>query len=1305
MEDKNLNEALLTQHDASDRPTETGSSGVSLIAERTNENGNDSKRNNNSSSSSSGSSSQSHNSSSNTSGSSPTTSTATTATAPTTQNSAAAAARLVEYTVPWKTAAVQSQQQQQQSPPQGHASRASTTLLTTLESIDTTTNTNAVAVRMNEEINVTEESSSFSCQNNDCYPTNKNKSEPDEEEESSNYFLSEPSVSEEGEESSTMYRPSSHRTRRSVVVVHPQQQQPAAARALGSMRHHNDRTSTTTTAGGGGGSSSNSNEAAAAVDHHDVPVPSRVYCSHSGVQQEDDELQTRRREGYHPKANRLDTQTTTSDSGVAISALSSTPPPSLQQRPHAAPLHRHHHSNHHHHPFSNNSSSPGGNTSLSSWESSSPAWPPQQQPRKQVLLQFIMPETKRAAAARLQQQQRREQQQQQQQQLGSSSDLDSNVEPMAAALVPPPNHLISARSMEDDTQSLPSPSTIQQPLLKQPRRQRRRPTAESVLPIPFLDPQPSSFLYHSRRGAPVAVAAPPPPAQQQQQQTSSPPPYKPKGGGFWRRGTHFLSNLRSDTSEQSVASLTSSPDHVRGSGGRRSLWHPMATTAAAASPSPLIHGMTSWDNGPLVASQNNSRLRTSQKLQSSHRRPFVPPPPPPPHPVDKVGASEDSHERPRTEIQVPPMSVTHTAAAASYNETNSLVLSPTSGHHAHSVDDSLAMTLSDSEYYGGGVGDDGHGDSSSEHAFLHHSVLPPPPPHSWETYQYDTTTSTSTRHAPTLSWSSGAPSLQTTARPQQQQLAPNHIRHATATTVHTMQQPVLLQHQQRGHRRNRSGDDVAAQLATGSAAYKGAESHGIFYPRDNTVQDDDDDLQYENYAQYPADNQVHNRTESQWRAFHQYARTKVPSASPSQTRTMAGETPSHSSANPTTSVENDSRQAWMNQMALLHDQTATMDNSQNTAQAFQESMSSIRRLADEDQSTSGESEHSHSESDDDSVSDRDVSTSRLEILAQNLDACRSSASPPQFRPKRQSLSPLANIGKKSAERAPRSSFLPTVTYEANDPDHPTFVCPRCKTRQREFFTVENAAGRLEGPGSYLALYFAIYVICSLFIFGLEEGWMPLDCTYFAVITLTTAGLVRGARLLPLCLLFLPSQLMSVCSNRRIISRVTLFRRLIRTKSFVPYSYTLEWHVSGFCWDRTLLACWMIERAATKRKSKLILVQTVLESKWLGNSICGAVPQNRWYLIVSLAMYGDTCPSDSAPTHHPLSRPRHFCLLATLIITTTTIIHRHHCSPKTIHKITIFANPNLTIPWKTQRWTSWFIMTHCRRRKCQVRCSF
>ena len=104
-------------------------------------------------------------------------------------------------------------------------------------------------------------------------------------------------------------------------------------------------------------------------------------------------------------------------------------------------------------------------------------------------------------------------------------------------------------------------------------------------------------------------------------------------------------------------------------------------------------------------------------------------------------------------------------------------------------------------------------------------------------------------------------------------------------------------------------------------------------------------------------------------------------------------------------------------------------------------------------------------------------------------------------------SPFANLGKANVEKVPRSAFLPESSRVDHDPKkYPTYVCPRCGMRQREFFTITDAPRQLEGPSSYLAVYFTIYVIASLFIFGLEEGWNPLDCIYFAVNTLTTAGL-------------------------------------------------------------------------------------------------------------------------------------------------------------------------------------------------------
>uniref|UniRef100_A0A7S3VAR4 Potassium channel domain-containing protein n=1 Tax=Chaetoceros debilis TaxID=122233 RepID=A0A7S3VAR4_9STRA len=72
-------------------------------------------------------------------------------------------------------------------------------------------------------------------------------------------------------------------------------------------------------------------------------------------------------------------------------------------------------------------------------------------------------------------------------------------------------------------------------------------------------------------------------------------------------------------------------------------------------------------------------------------------------------------------------------------------------------------------------------------------------------------------------------------------------------------------------------------------------------------------------------------------------------------------------------------------------------------------------------------------------------------------------------------------------------------------DCPTFKCPGCNTVQREFFTVSSAPKEFEGPAGYLVSYFVLYMILSLFIFGVEEGWPPLDCIYFAINTLTTTG--------------------------------------------------------------------------------------------------------------------------------------------------------------------------------------------------------
>jgi hypothetical protein len=107
------------------------------------------------------------------------------------------------------------------------------------------------------------------------------------------------------------------------------------------------------------------------------------------------------------------------------------------------------------------------------------------------------------------------------------------------------------------------------------------------------------------------------------------------------------------------------------------------------------------------------------------------------------------------------------------------------------------------------------------------------------------------------------------------------------------------------------------------------------------------------------------------------------------------------------------------------------------------------------------------------------------------------------------FSPFSSNQQKVSSSTDRRRYLPQTSMDGGDQDgskYPTYICPICNTRQREFFTVTSAPRQFEGPGGFIAFYFAIYVIVSLYIFGLQEGWSKLDCIYFAVITLTTGML-------------------------------------------------------------------------------------------------------------------------------------------------------------------------------------------------------
>jgi len=96
------------------------------------------------------------------------------------------------------------------------------------------------------------------------------------------------------------------------------------------------------------------------------------------------------------------------------------------------------------------------------------------------------------------------------------------------------------------------------------------------------------------------------------------------------------------------------------------------------------------------------------------------------------------------------------------------------------------------------------------------------------------------------------------------------------------------------------------------------------------------------------------------------------------------------------------------------------------------------------------------------------------------------------------------VADETPEKRTKASLQPISNMASMKNEFPTFVCPKCGLVQRSFFTVSTAPSQ-DGLGSYLALGFFLYVVISLIIFGMEEGWEGLDCVYFAVITLTTAG--------------------------------------------------------------------------------------------------------------------------------------------------------------------------------------------------------
>lgn len=360
-----------------------------------------------------------------------------------------------------------------------------------------------------------------------------------------------------------------------------------------------------------------------------------------------------------------------------------------------------------------------------------------------------------------------------------------------------------------------------------------------------------------------------------------------------------------------------------------------------------------------------------------------------------------------------------------------------------------------------------------------------------------------------------------------------------------------------GHRRQRSGDVAAATLSTGSKEWKGMEQDNIPLPPVVGSHDDDDEDESRRgieegdvalaskFAMGTAgDDEHHYRLSRKSRRQRRSSRKKVVE----QTAALE-ESSSHASISPRATFASQ-KSASLNAMQSKKAQTGHTRSATHSGEDlhnpayhhhhpprsfesyeqpqispqwngpnwnpnfmqnysfYQISPNSIdgssarRRESLESAETPFSNDSSHKES------PMNMGRSSLDFPDATSPEASSFLSDPfpfrtQDEPQEKTSSPFKNIGK-VVEKADLGRFLPRTTE--NEHSYPTYLCPSCKTRQREFFTVSSAPQQFESAGGYITLYFGIYVVASLYIFGLQEGWGKLDCIYFAVITLTTAGL-------------------------------------------------------------------------------------------------------------------------------------------------------------------------------------------------------
>lgn len=338
------------------------------------------------------------------------------------------------------------------------------------------------------------------------------------------------------------------------------------------------------------------------------------------------------------------------------------------------------------------------------------------------------------------------------------------------------------------------------------------------------------------------------------------------------------------------------------------------------------------------------------------------------------------------------------------------------------------------------------------------------------------------------------------------------------------------------HRRKRSGDDAAAMISTGSADWVGMELHNIPLPneRDEDEEEEDDDNDHNTMEKDVFDTKNVARQRSKSRNV-QVEYKSVVDNHPSTARDddhgffhdSHDVTETGISTRFSPRIATDLKFDVVDQFAgaPLHRNLSFGDASVSTADS---SFSWISRgtsfvmkepepqpsyKAREQQLANESNRFLHGSS---QTTYNAVSENMQSKNAKNVPRVMNQASAhiiPDFdRDIEMQQDEQKNANSKISEHSKKTKGAAISTdpvmksQSAEGKEFPTFQCPRCNTIQREFITVSSAHKNFESPSQYIAIYFFIYMLMSLFIFGMEEGWPPLDCLYFSVITLTTTGL-------------------------------------------------------------------------------------------------------------------------------------------------------------------------------------------------------